>query len=152
MKTHPIFTLVALMFVLFLPSHSFAADCLAERFPDRFHTEQQIRDLVQPVLPVYKRINKRKTLVLETVSVSRDGCDLALTFHGKLKRKIRKDPSATVVMKTTMGADDLCVLEDLRVSHVNISSTPGWVDNWVRDKANDIVKERFTGKCLSPGS
>ena len=128
MKTHPVFTIVALMFVLFWPSHSFAADCLAERFPDRFHTEQQIRDLVQPVLPVYKRINKRKTLVLETVSVSRDGCDLSLTFHGKLKRKIRKDPSATVVMKTTMGVDDLFGERRAASRHADDEDVPAAID------------------------
>ncbi len=152
MKTQTLIAYGIFLLSMLLPSVSFAADCVAERFPDRFHTEQQVRDMVQPLLPVSKRINKRKTLVLESVSVSRDGCDLTLTFNGKLERKIRKDPSATVSMATTMGLDDLCVLEDLRVSHVNISSTPGWVDRWARDKANDIVKEKFPGKCLDVGA
>ncbi len=148
MKYSLLFLMMTALFSLTAPSVSFAADCVAERFPDRFHTDQMIRSKIQPVLPISKRINKRKTLVLESVSSSRDGCNLTVTFKGKLKRKIRKDPRATVKMTTTMGRDDLCVLEDLRVSSVSISSTPRWVDRWVRNKVNDSIEKQFKGICL----
>ena len=134
--------------VLCLPGISHARnDCLAETLPSRVNGST-IDALVERKLPVSKKINKRKTVRLDSVDASISGCKLTLTFAGELERKLLKDRGFMIDMSTTMRSADRCVLKGLSVDKVDIKRIPKFVDKKVQKALDDLVAEKLADQCL----